>query len=1150
MPEWTLDQQRVIQSNAREIICSAAAGSGKTAVMVERIVRFLKEGVEPDQFLIMTFTNAAASEMKEKIRNRLFQERSNPSVLNALDKLDLMQISTIHAFCQQLIRNQFQMVEIDPNFQICDSSQRQRLFHEAFKDACDQLSENKEASFSFLKQRYDLRQAEDLLHRMDTFLLSLPNPAEWMKQHIENIPSTFDESHPWFSTVYDMAHDALAHLEILLSRMYKMISDVCAIESYKDTWREDAELFHVKQLQIEQRQPVNASVSFARLKTPKGLTPQESDWKDRYQKIRNQFKKEFGELDDLLMVDREKAISEWQNIRESLEALQQLFLKTEELFQQKKKSRALVDFQDLEQYAVQILSDPLGREEAHATWRYIFVDECQDISAVQNHIIDLLQEKENHLFMVGDVKQSIYRFRLADPIIFMERIQKIEAANDPQAECIYLQSNFRSRPEILEATNMVFRSIMKENVTEIRYSRREELVPGRKTTGTEPIIIEKIDKGEQDLSDLEALALYLKQEISALRQTPYSEKGRYYQYRDCVILMPAVQTDGPFLAELLTKLEVPVFFDGSGDYYQLREVQIIRNLLDWIDYPLQDLPLLSVLSEPPFEFTDEELALIRLKHMEKDSSFHEAFHTCLEEESPLGEKCRFVMEKLHHWQNMAETMSVSELIWRLYEETGIYFIIAVDPAGDVKQANLRMLAQQAAQAAKKGIVTLRQFINYMKEQQSFGDQQAATLLGEQDDLVRIMTIHKSKGLQFPVVFCAGMDKSAVRADQREICFHSRLGMCVDYKDPVHRISRPTLATEIFSWKKKREEMAEKVRLLYVAMTRAQEKLYLLTCQDTNPLWSMPEGDGRILGAKSYTDWWMPVFLQADSKILSTSYSQGAKPYEIRVSAINQQQIVEKGSDIHNLTGWLNSIISAPVVDELWKKEEEQEPSPTLPKRSVSSLIRNAQRQLEEEEQEETAEQKRMPDQLAQRLAHTDLPETPDFMKEQGKMTAAWRGTLTHRLLSLMNLDQLKQGVNPAEVLQQQKDYMISHHMVSPAELKVIRDQQILSFWQSTMGQRILQANEVHREWNFNLLIHRDQDMILQGVIDCAFREGEEWVILDYKTDRNKSPDQLREEYTPQLQWYAKAIEELTGQRVKEIALYALALDEIVPLHKA
>lgn len=1151
MPEWTLSQQQVISSDAKELVCSAAAGSGKTAVMVERIIRFLREGAEPESFLIITFTNAAASEMKEKIRKRLYEEKKNPLLLEALDRIDQMQISTIHSFCQQLLRNQFHLTGMDPDFQICDTSQSKILFHQAFRDACEKLRQEQPDVFQLLKERFEIQKAESMIQNLYPFLLSQPHPMAWLEEAVRQIPESFSADHPWIGAMKKMAQEQAVIAECRLRQMYDLFSEPYSLEAYRESWKMDSELFHVKQSALESPEYARTGTEFCRLKTVRGLTIQESDWKSRYGKLRDEWKKQIRRMDELLMTSPEQTLTEWKNMKESLQAIQRLIQETHEQFQMAKQSRSLVDFQDLEQYAALILSDPSGLEEAHRTWRYIFVDECQDNSDIQNYLIEQLQDRENHLFMVGDVKQSIYRFRLADPNHFMERIERCRSGSRPDIGCIFLQSNFRSRPEILETTNRVFRTLMKKKITEIDYGPEEELIPGRKTDKADPVQVIRIERNEENLSGLEATAIFLKEEMSTLLQTPYPEKKRNYQYRDMVILMPAVQNDGPALARQLEKMNIPVFYDGPGDYYQQREVQIIRNLLEWIDDPLQDLPLISVLQESPFCFSEEELSVIRLKYADRDVPFHAAFRRCAEENSDLGEKCREVQRRQVQWRKLSEGMHVSELIWQLYHETGIYYVIGADPTGEVRQANLRVLARQAADAEGRGILTLRQFLAYMRDQQSYGEQRSATLLGDQDDLVRIMTIHKSKGLQFPIVFCAGMDKSPVGKEPGGILFHSRLGLCMDYKDPEHRISRPTLATEIFLWQRRREEMAEKTRLLYVAMTRPQEKLYLLTCQETNPVWSMPEGEGRILMAESFTDWWMPVLMQGKAEKISTGYAHGKMPYEIRTFESNQQENVENNTDIHSLADWLESMLSARPVEEMWKKTEEREKSELLTKRSVTSLIRSARNKLdlnyEEDLEEETPEKKRMPEALRRKLKQTEMADRPAYMKEQGKTTGARLGTLTHHLLSLMDLDRMRQGASPAEALEAEKEKMLKNHMAAPQELLQVKTDQVEAFWQSEMGRRILRADEVHREWNFNLLIRRDPPMLLQGVMDCAFREGDAWVILDYKTDQGKTAEELREEYRPQLLWYARAMEELTGQRVKETALYSLALNELVPV---
>ena len=1138
MSDWTMDQKKVITSHAARLVCSAAAGSGKTAVLVERMIRMISDGEDPESFLIITFTNAAASEMKEKIRDRLSRERQNPRCLSALEKMDLCTISTIHAFCQQLLRNQFQALDLDPMFQICDVSRQNLYFHEAFLDACNGAKKENDPEYGRLRQYYDVRSAEKLIRQVHIFMESLPYPERWLEKAVENIPVRYDPEHPWFKMLIFLSKEKLKQAGSLLERMRNMLEDREAVASYRDTWEKDAELFHMKQSWADHPEGKVPASTFSTLKTPRNLNSLELDWKDRYQDLRKKYRDTIREADELFAADPEKTCSEWDAMKDQLKALFSLTLRTRNLYRQKKKDRALLDFSDLEQEALRLLQDRNMLEEVRQTWRHIFVDECQDVSEVQNEIIEKLSGPENDLFMVGDVKQSIYRFRLANPLLFLNRIREWSASPDSVRDCIYLQSNFRSRWEILETTNWIFRKIMKEDVTELDYTPRDELVPGRKTEEYHPVCVDLIEKNEEQ-PELEAIADHLKIRMEELREQPCPGTDRLFSWKDMVILMPAVSGTGAKLSALLQEREIPVFFDGGSSYYLLPEILHVHALLEWVMNPFQDLPLLSVLKHPPFLFSDQMLAEIRLFRTGKNVPFHEAFSACAKEESPLGKRCARVMEKYGEWKLRADSWRIADFIWYLYQDSGLYDAYAARDDGALCQANLRLLADQAVEEESRGVFTLQDFLKTIRDRQSGGDQRSAAAMGKTDNMVRIMTVHKSKGLQFPAVFCVGIDRFGEARDAAGIRLHPKLGACLPYKDPAHRISRPTLADRLFREQKEREERAEKVRLLYVAMTRAQERLFLVSCKTEDPLWTMPECAQRIQGAKGYVDWVMPPLL--DEK-LSTGYTQGLIPWNIRVFDSNQQKYVKKSKIIHNLKTWLDSVLSAPVVNDLWKKDSMRDADTVLRKRSVTSLIREA-RQNTEDQEEETPEGKRIPDTLARKLSQEEIPQYPSFLRENREGTAVWRGTLIHRFLSLTELEKLRKAREEEveDVLRDEKTRMLSAGIFTPEEAQKIPVRQLKEFYLSDLGKRMLGADEIRREWNFNLLIERENRMILQGVIDCAFREGDRWVILDYKTDRVEDEDVFREEYRPQLSWYARALAELTGQPVAEQYLYAISV---------
>lgn len=1161
MPDWTDEQKRVINSPAREIICGAAAGSGKTAVLVERVFRLISEGASPESFLIITFTNAAAAEMKEKIRNRLLEGRDDPKVRNALDKVNLMQISTIHSFCQHLLRNEFQVSGLDPLFTICDTAEREILFAKAFRKACDFLRDDPEEEklFSHFREVYTVKAAEDLVGKLYHFLMSLPDPWGWLKEKIEFIPTSMNPAHPWFSTVRLMAEEKLRAAEMTLNRMYKELQDTCALDACREIWKADAELFHVKQSWFSHPEEPPKPASFVAMRgLPRNLTMQESDWKDRYKELREKYKKEINEMDRLLMADPTGAIEEWETVRENLEELAKLTKKTADFFTEAKRKKSVADFNDLEQEAVKILEDPICLGEVQEEYRYIFVDECQDVSAVQDAIIQKLHSEKSALFMVGDVKQSIYRFRLAEPSLFLERMQAYDTSEDPDQVFLPLRSNFRSRPEILETTNRVFSDIMRKDVTELDYTERDALIPGRKTEGTEKVFIDLIKNDGKEYPDLAAVADHITHRIEELRETKYPGEERNYMYRDCVILMPVVRDKGAKLAELLRSRQVPVFFDGDGEFYTQPEILYARCLLQVVQNYRQDLQLLAVLKEVPFLFTDQDLAEIRLRDAGKGVYFWQALETTAQDDSPLGQRCANVLEKLKRWHWMAEFLHLGDFVWYIYQETGYYDICSADPEGGMKQANLRMLCDQACDAEKNGILTLRDFLLRLQDRLSGGDQQTATQLGEKDDMVRIMTIHKSKGLQFPVVFCAGLDQSPEGRDAVGIRIHAELGVTLPYRDPEHRISRPTLADDVFKWRSNRDQRAEKVRLLYVAMTRAQEKLYMISTGEKSPVWSMPAGSYRITAAKTFMDWVVPPLSET---VFSTGYAQDANPWEIRAFDSNSQKIVENKKDIHNLGSWLDSVLSGPPVDNLWKNDQPENTSDTLVKRSVTTLVRQAQEKVKEDPEEtleETAETKRAPEQISRRVTQFDIPDLPAFMAQEGKLTAAMRGTLHHRILSLVKLEKIRdlvfgekaEGSELLPLLRQeitsQKQDMIKKHMMSVKEAEHVEDGRIARFFLSSLGRRMLRSEEVHREWNFNY-VREEEHMLLQGVIDCVFREGDGWILVDYKTDYIADEQAFVEEYTPQLLWYARALEGLTGLKVKEKYLYSLSLSKEFPL---
>ena len=1138
---WTEDQQRVIASGSGRLICSAAAGSGKTAVMIERIVRQIREGADPFSFLVITFTNAAAAEMKEKIRKRLLSERQDPVIAAALEKAGAMEVCTVHAFCQHLIRQEFQTVGVDPFFQICTGAQREKLFNDAFRMGCNELRKRGDGDYLSFIRLYRPDRAREIVTSVWQFVMSLPEPFEWLGEKTEDLPLDLRGDHPWFRTVAEMTEEKILRLRMIMRQQAVMFDEYEKREEYRSVWKADHAFVEAicRRLETGEFSPGDPVPEFGRLPSLRNLNDLEIDWRDRYQALRKQLKDTAGEILSLLQPDRDRMVREFTEIRNALRGLRKITEQTHLAYEQNKKRIHALDFTDLEHKALAILKDEDGRKAVRSRYQRIFVDECQDISSVQDTLIQALAGESGALFMVGDVKQSIYRFRLANPKLFLERIRE---AKSGAGEVIFLQENFRSRPEVLETANTVFRDVMRKKAADLEYSPEDELRPGRTDcAGYAPVSVDLLEPGE-GVSRLERIADHTAERIRELVR----EEG--YRLRDIVILMPEVSTDGQKLADLLRGKGIGVFFDGKGSFFEQQEVEVFRNLLMLLDNPHLDLPLLTSLANPPFSFTEEELSGIRLADSGKDVPFWQAFHRAAGENSPLGLKCREAEGRIEAWRFLSRRMRLADFLWYLAEDAALLAVYGAGKHGTAAQKNLRNLCLQAERAAERGVCALREFLDYLSEQASGGEMQAAAALGEDDDMVRIMTMHKSKGLQFPVVFCLGLDKGLKGKPGGTVKLDETLGVCLPYKVPEWRLARNTAADRIFDWKKEHDVKAEKICLLYVAMTRAQERLFLVGTETDSSLWHMPPGDHRTLAASDYLDLVMPALLDHEKK--STTFTQGSIPWKITVFEYIQQKNVENGKDIHNLRSWVDSLLSAPAVDELWMTDSDGKTpgvlENSLKKYSVTTVVRNARSRIFLED-EQTPEEKRTPDYVERAMRRYRAESRPAFLAPVKEVEGAARGTVTHRFLSLVDLDEIRRagGADP-ETLGRLRDRLAAEQVFTEEEASWIRPEAVARFFSSEIGQRMLSSPEVRREWDFNLCL-RERGMIVQGIIDCAFREGDGWILLDYKTDRITDEQAFTEEYRPQLEWYALALRELTGKPVRERWLYSLSVDKAIPV---
>ena len=1158
MPMWTTQQLQAIDAENNTILVSAAAGSGKTAVLVERIVQLIRGGFHLDRMLIVTFTKAAAAEMRQRLNKRLVKEAaSNPETFGrALDELESTEISTIHAFCQKVLRNNFQAVGIDPMVRPCEDQMRKVLFEEAWLEAFNALLEKKsDPDFMELAYAWDQPRLMEMTAQLYDFLMSLPNPFDWLDQAVSAVKTENFADHPRVQVLLAQAKLQLQGIPAILQAMRNMFTEPNAVEARRETLAADElaceKLFHVEHLNLEELLATLDGFSMVKAKVIRGLTDAEKDGSERISKQRKKISEMVKEIQANLTFDGEQIDREMTMMQRHLRGLSALTKATHAAFLAKKAEKHLIDFSDMEQFTMQVLSDPALQSQMQAEYDHIFVDECQDVSQIQDAILQAIHNDDNVMFMVGDVKQSIYRFRKADPTLFMERLRTYSDEIDAKYRRIILQKNFRSRYNVLEATNEVFRKAMCPNVTELTYEPLDELICGRDTEDDPPVEMHLLDvsPGEdgETVEALEAEAQVVIERIRELLDTPYDE-NRNYTYRDMVILLSAASTTAPKLVELLTRAGIPVFYDGAAAFFDLPEVKSMKALLAVIDNPMQDIPLLSALKMPPFALTDNDLAVIRMAKSGRNVPFYEAFDEICTQEGQLADRCRAIRRQIENWRFEAETMRLSDFIWRVMQSGGFYAAVGAMPKGELRQANLRMLYQRAQSFEQDGGESLSEFLRLTDEQSAGDDKMSAKMLGENENLLRIMTMHKSKGLEFPVVFLMQMSGGLHKPYRGELLMHTRLGLAMPYVNRELRIKRKTIADEAFKIQRELDEKAERARLLYVAMTRARERLIMVGCckESQRDVWNLPESDYAVWNARSMTDWVMQS-VSTENLDLSTENAQDENPWKIRAWSDLTGVAVDKVVDKAEVGTYLNRVLNVPVEGDFSAWEEKRTTTSMPIKTSVSAIAKKAATgdplPLSDAEEDETT--KRQEEEIVSPLRLSELPSRPAFLEEK-QLTGAERGTLMHRALSLMPLDKMRSADNLYEAVKAAVHDMADREIFTYQEVMLLYLKGLADFFAGDLGRRMLRSPRVQREWAFNLVMD-ERGTILQGVIDCAFLEDGEWVLVDYKTDRIVDEEAFIQRYREQLEWYARALEKITGMPVKEKCLYSIKLGKVFSL---
>ena len=1210
--KWTNEQLQAIQEKDSNILVAAAAGSGKTAVLVERIIhKIIDEQMDIDKILVVTFTNAAASEMRERILEAIYKKlEENPENVHLQRQIILLNkasICTIHSFCLDVIHNHFYEIDLPSNFKIADTAEIDLLKQEVLDDLFEQKYTENDKDFIELLENYTNYRGDEALQelvlKIYKFIQSSPFPIKWLQEKLEllKIEDKDISQTIWgkliIQAVEDDIQESIIQLETVKSKMalypemtkfyQKICEDLIILKDLQNynSWDE----LYIKLLNF----------NFSKWPVDKKVT---NDLKEDSKEIRDKVKKHIKEKTaKLLSCSQEQAVKDLKIITPILEKLANLVTEFTKNFAEKKKEKNCIDFNDIEHFALKILLDENNNPTEVAKkykekFEEIAIDEYQDSNLVQEAILTSIS-KGNNIFMVGDVKQSIYKFRQARPELFLQKYDEYKNKEEKTQEDnlkIQLFRNFRSRQNILNITNLVFESIMSKELGDINYNENEYLNYGANYTEPEEakncagiaeldIIDLKEDEsitafeGEEDEEEQERVeddvleAKFVANKIQELLNSNYMVFDKKQGYRkirpkDIVILLRATSNLSPIYEKELSDLELPVFSDTSGTYLDTVEIQTILSVLKIIDNPLQDIPLVVVLRSSICNFTDNDLITIRLT--DRNCNFYEALiKTRLICDGDLKNKIESFLEKLEKWKSISQYMPLDEFIWQIYLDTGYYQYVGLLPNGAMRQANLKTLFEKAKQYEKasfKGLFNFIQFIDKLKKQN--GDLASAKLIGENEDVIRIMSIHKSKGLEFPVVFLCNSHKKFNMQDLNDnILLHQDIGFGPTIMDTTRKIKYSSIAKDAIKLKMKQETLSEEQRILYVALTRAKEKLYITGrskdfnkyVQDKNKVLEMYESENIKLDAKlmkkanSYLEWIMYVYLFNQGRTITLKGEQYKLSDIITLNVSNKKDLLkalakEEVVEQIDLKEKIEQILKNKSEEENKKSEQALKEllewkydyivDTTLPTKSSVTKIKQEKIKLEEMlkgiESEEVEYKKSY---------------TPKFMQEDKKISSAEKGTLVH--LCIQRLDERKDY--ESKDIQNMILNLVEKEIITQNEADAIDVNLIYQYTKSQLFEELRQAKEVHKEQPFYINIpakdvvseagNSKKNILVQGIIDLYYIDkNDNLVLIDFKTDyisqEPNAKEKILDKYKVQLEIYKTALEQALGRKVNKTAL--------------
>jgi len=1192
---WTEKQQQAIDAPVSDILVTAAAGSGKTAVMVERIIsRVLGENaVDIDRILVVTYTNAAASEIKErvtlKIMEKLEKDSGNEQLQRQLVLAGKASICTIHSFCLDLIRNHFHLLGLDPNFRIGDTLEVELLKSQALDEIFDEAYEQDDPVFLDLVNCFTKkndRQLVDMVRRLHEFSRSMPDADGWLDGLCASYTGQKVDAVDFLLGMVKMDADyamGLYDRAIALAQENKL-------DKWLETLYEERMLFAALCSACDKdwdaAYGVFAGHKFAiRRKTkdcPEDVHEQIKILRDEGKEIAKTI------MTNILSAPWEEMQKSLMRMAPQVQMLATLTRRYQERFHAFKTKRNIIDFSDFEHMCLTLLRGENGgqSEVARAVmekYEEIYVDEYQDCNSVQEAIFDLISRKNNgnpNIFMVGDMKQSIYKFRDANPRLFKRKSDEYPTY-DPDAPGAYnritLNRNFRSRAELLDGVNKIFSCLMSEYVGELTYGEEEMLYPGARyeqvNPDTETIDITWIDTGdnvaqdesadEEDmpLSNVQAEAEYVAKRIAELVEGGNypvldKESGEYrpLRYRDVVVLFRSMRGSAEVFADALERNGVPCFSDAGGGYFDTPEVAILIDFLRIVSNPLDDIALAAVMRSGVYGFTDNDFLTLRLHR--RDGYFYDAvtyYAQAFEDE--LAGRLRTFLDELAVYRDSARFMATDEFLWYLVQKSGYEDCVSAMSNAPVRRANVRALfarAQQFERSEFKGIFHFVQHVDKLRKNGS--DSDSAKVIGEQDDVVRLMSIHKSKGLEFPVVFLSLCGKKFNTRDLVDTALlHRELGMGLEYVDYEKRFSYPSIIKRAINAKIRLEDLSEEMRVLYVALTRPKEKLFITATGKDVPeklaaLWTESrEGTlhpRRIGGAKSFSDWLMMAMVCLCGNPLALSDGREITENGFTLRLVNKHCL-------HAAQGSEEEKMEFPLPDSPSETDCEESITRALsyvyPHRDAGEMPANVTvTELKRLLSHEGDEVYRMYDR-----SHIAVPS---FMQKGEKPAPERLGTLLHCVMEKIELTQTeKRNTIVAEV-----ERLVQEGYLEQSEADYIDTEKIFAFFQSEVGTKMRRSADVRRELSFKLLLDAEkilgsgkgEQMVVQGTIDACFTDEDgQLILLDYKTDRlsGRSGEEVARRYEVQLGCYAEALEHLLGRKADRCCIYLFDSGETIEI---